>query len=148
MGTDIVQITAAAKVLPEETPAVARPAPAKSGAKGKTFFIETFGCAMNVHDSEKVAGTLVARGYQPVESHKEAELILYNTCSIREKAAEKVFSHLGALKKAYRNNPKVIGVLGCVAQQEGEQIFERAPQVSLVCGSASYAKLPELLEEI
>jgi tRNA-2-methylthio-N6-dimethylallyladenosine synthase len=148
MGTDLVQITAASKVPPEETSAGARPVAAKSDAKSKTFYIETFGCAMNVHDSEKVAGTLVARGYQPVESHEEADLILYNTCSIREKAAEKVFSHLGALKKAYRNNPKLVGVLGCVAQQEGEEIFERAPQVSLVCGSASYTKLPELLEEI
>jgi tRNA-2-methylthio-N6-dimethylallyladenosine synthase len=148
MGTDLVQITAASKVPPEETLAGARPVPAKSDTKGKTFYIETFGCAMNVHDSEKVAGTLVARGYQPVESHEEADLVLYNTCSIREKAAEKVFSRLGTLKKAYRDHPKVVGVLGCVAQQEGEEIFERAPQVSLVCGSASYTKLPELLEEI
>ena len=122
--------------------------PRTAAASGKTFYIETFGCQMNVHDSEKVAGTLIARGYRPVETREEADLILYNTCSIREKAAEKVFSRLGTLKKAYRNNPKVIGVLGCVAQQEGERIFERAPQVSLVCGSASYTKLPDLLEQL
>jgi tRNA-2-methylthio-N6-dimethylallyladenosine synthase len=103
---------------------------------------------MNVHDSEKVAGALQARGYRPVESHDEADLVLYNTCSIREKAAEKVFSRLGTLKKAYRSKPPIIGVLGCVAQQEGEEIFERTPQVSLVCGSASYTKLPSLLDEI
>jgi tRNA-2-methylthio-N6-dimethylallyladenosine synthase len=124
------------------------PSLAHSNGAGKAFFIETFGCAMNVHDSEKVAGTLVARGYRPVLSTEEADLILYNTCSIREKAAEKVFSYLGALKKATRNAPKIIGVLGCVAQQEGEAVFERAPQVSLVCGSASYTRLPELLDEI
>ena len=108
----------------------------------------TYGCQMNVHDSEKVAGVLMARGYKPVAGHDEADLILYNTCSIREKAAQKVFSHLGTFKKKYRPGEKVIGVLGCVAQQEGEEIFERAPQVSLVCGSASYARLPELLDQV
>jgi tRNA-2-methylthio-N6-dimethylallyladenosine synthase len=120
----------------------------QASSGGKTFYIETFGCQMNVHDSEKVAGVLMARGYKPVEGHEEADLILYNTCSIREKAAQKVFSHLGTFKKKYRAGEKVIGVLGCVAQQEGEEIFERAPQVSLVCGSASYARLPELLEQV
>ncbi len=114
----------------------------------RTFFIETFGCQMNVHDSEKVSGVLVERGYRPVENHADADLILYNTCSIREKAAKKVFSHLGAFKKKYRPGEKTIGVLGCVAQQEGDRIFERAPQVSLVCGSASYAKLGELLDHV
>jgi len=146
MGTDLVQITTAEKVQPEEVRAGARTA--STLGNGKTFYIETFGCAMNVHDSEKVAGTLAARGYRPVDNHDEADLILYNTCSIREKAAEKVFSRLGMLQKAYRNNPKIIGVLGCVAQQEGEGIFERAPQVRLVCGSASYTKLPSLLDEL
>ncbi len=114
-------------------------------ATGKTFYIETFGCQMNVHDSEKVAGVLMARGYRPVERDDEADLVLYNTCSIREKAAQKVFSRLGAFRKNPGAHRKVLGVLGCVAQQEGERVFERAPQVSLVCGSASYAKLPELL---
>ncbi|HKS96102.1 MAG TPA: radical SAM protein, partial [Terriglobia bacterium] len=103
---------------------------------------------MNVHDSEKVAGVLVARGYRPVLSHEEADLVFYNTCSIREKAAQKVFSRLGAFRKGRVAGPKVIGVLGCVAQQEGERFFERAPQVNLVCGSASYSKLPELLVQI
>ncbi len=115
---------------------------------GRTFYIETFGCQMNVHDSEKVAGVLMARGYQPVENHEEADLILYNTCSIREKAAQKVFSRLGAFRKGGGANQKKIGVLGCVAQQEGERIFERAPHVSLVCGSASYSKLPKLLAQL
>ncbi|HEV2492428.1 MAG TPA: tRNA (N6-isopentenyl adenosine(37)-C2)-methylthiotransferase MiaB [Terriglobia bacterium] len=124
------------------------PASAVTPGSGKTFYIETFGCQMNVHDSEKVAGVLMARGYRLVASHEEADLVFYNTCSIREKAAQKVFSRLGAFKKGRVAGPKVIGVLGCVAQQEGERFFERAPQVNLVCGSASYSRLPELLSEI
>jgi len=114
----------------------------------RTFYIETFGCQMNVHDSEKVSGLLMSCGYRPVENHEEAHLILYNTCSIREKAAQKVFSRLGAFKKAVHRGQKIIGVLGCVAQQEGEGIFDRAPQVGLVCGSASYSRLPELLARL
>ncbi|MGB2645523.1 MAG: tRNA (N6-isopentenyl adenosine(37)-C2)-methylthiotransferase MiaB [Candidatus Acidiferrum sp.] len=117
------------------------------GALRGTFFLETFGCQMNDHDSEKVAGVLLARGYRQVESPESASLILYNTCSIREKAAQKVFSRLGEFR-AKQDEGRIIGVLGCVAQQEGEDIFERAPWVSLVCGSASYRKLPELLAQV
>ena len=119
---------------------------APEAARG-TFFLETFGCQMNDHDSEKVAGVLLSRGYRQVESPDAASLILYNTCSIREKAAQKVFSRLGEYREK-QGEGRIIGVLGCVAQQEGEEIFERAPWVSLVCGSASYRKLPELLEQI
>ncbi len=108
----------------------------------RTFYIETFGCQMNDHDSEKVAGVLLGRGYRQMENVDAAKLVLYNTCSIREKAAQKVFSRLGTFRK-HPDHGKIIGVLGCVAQQEGEEIFERAPWVSLVCGSASYSKLPE-----
>jgi tRNA-2-methylthio-N6-dimethylallyladenosine synthase len=115
---------------------------------GKSFHIETFGCQMNVHDSEKVSGVLLSRGYRPVASAALADLVLYNTCSIREKAAQKVFSRLGEWRTIARDTGKVIGVLGCLAQQEGEEIFERAPWVSLVCGSASYQKLPLLLDEL
>jgi tRNA-2-methylthio-N6-dimethylallyladenosine synthase len=118
-----------------------------SGSAGRNFFIETFGCQMNVHDSEKVVGVLAGRGYSQVESVAEADFVFYNTCSIREKAAQKVFSRLGEFRGA-AGHKKVIGVLGCVAQQEGEEIFERAPWVSLVCGSASYSKLPELLTQV
>src|SRR3984893_2698590 len=114
---------------------------------GATFFLETFGCQMNDHDSEKVAGVLLSRGYRQVESPDAASLVLYNTCSIREKAAQKVFSRLGEYRTKQAAG-QVIGVLGCVAQQEGEGIFQRAPWVSLVCGSASYRKLPELLAQI
>jgi len=112
-----------------------------------TFFLETFGCQMNEHDSEKVAGLLLARGYQQVETPEAAGLILYNTCSIREKAAQKVFSRLGEYR-GLKGEGKKIALLGCVAQQEGEDIFSRAPWVSLVCGSASYRRLPELLARV
>ncbi|MBI3671099.1 MAG: tRNA (N6-isopentenyl adenosine(37)-C2)-methylthiotransferase MiaB [Acidobacteria bacterium] len=113
----------------------------------RTFYIETFGCQMNVHDSEKVAGVLLRRGYRQVQRPDSAAVVFYNTCSIREKAAQKVFSRLGAFR-AGQDAGKLVGVLGCVAQQEGEQIFERAPWVRLVCGSASYRKLPELLAQL
>jgi tRNA-2-methylthio-N6-dimethylallyladenosine synthase len=151
MGNDLIQIGSfqppggvAAAVLSAADFAAA---PTVAG-QGKTFYLETFGCQMNVHDSEKVAGVLMARGYRPVDSHQDADIILYNTCSIREKAAQKVFSRLGAFRKARSAERKIIGVLGCVAQQEGERFFERAPQVSLVCGSASYAQLPDLLAQL
>jgi tRNA-2-methylthio-N6-dimethylallyladenosine synthase len=102
---------------------------------------------MNDHDSEKVAGVLLSRGYRQVETPEAAGLILYNTCSIREKAAQKVFSRLGEYRDK-QSEGKIIGVLGCVAQQEGEHIFARAPWVSLVCGSASYRKLPEMIAQL
>jgi tRNA-2-methylthio-N6-dimethylallyladenosine synthase len=114
---------------------------------GKTFYIETFGCQMNVHDSEKVVGTLLAKGYAQVETPEAAELVLYNTCSIRDKAEQKVFNRLQQFKRD-AGKGKIFGVLGCVAQQEGEKIFDRAPHVSLVCGSASYTKFGEMLVQI
>jgi len=113
----------------------------------KKFYLETFGCQMNVHDSEKVIGTLISEGYRQVQRVEEADLVLYNTCSIRDKAEQKVFHRLADYKK-YQKQGKVFGVLGCVAQQEGEKIFERAPHVSMVCGSASYRNLPEMLVQI
>ena len=113
----------------------------------KTFYLETFGCQMNVHDSEKVVGTLIQEGYLQVQTVEAADLVLYNTCSIRDKAEQKVFNRLSDYKK-YKKQGKTFGVLGCVAQQEGEKIFERAPYVSLVCGSASYRKLPEMLRQL
>ncbi|MGA3099921.1 MAG: tRNA (N6-isopentenyl adenosine(37)-C2)-methylthiotransferase MiaB, partial [Bryobacteraceae bacterium] len=81
---------------------------------------------MNVHDAEKVAGALMARGYAPVEAPEDAELVLYNTCSIRDKAEQKVFHRLQRFQRE-AGKGKVFGVLGCVAQQEGEKIFDRAP---------------------
>jgi tRNA-2-methylthio-N6-dimethylallyladenosine synthase len=116
-------------------------------ATEKTFYLETFGCQMNAHDSEKVIGTLEHEGYRQVESEGDAGLILYNTCSIRDKAEQKVFHRLDEYKRQHREG-KRFAVLGCVAQQEGERIFERAPYVSLVSGSASYRKLPEMLSRL
>jgi len=120
---------------------------AAGNAAQKTFYLETFGCQMNVHDSEKVVGTLLQQGYRQVENVEQADLILYNTCSIRDKAEQKVFHRLADYKKL-RAQGKKFGVLGCVAQQEGEKIFERAPHVSLVCGSASYRNLPQMLVQL
>jgi tRNA-2-methylthio-N6-dimethylallyladenosine synthase len=113
----------------------------------KTFYIETFGCQMNVHDSEKVIGTLMAQGYSQVETPEDAGLVLYNTCSIRDKAEQKVFNRLQNFKRE-AGKGKLFGVLGCVAQQEGEKIFDRAPHVSLVAGSASYTRLGEMLVQL
>jgi len=118
-----------------------------SGEPQKTFYIETFGCQMNVHDSEKVIGTLISQGYKQVPDEQQAGLILYNTCSIRDKAEQKVFHRLNEYKKL-QGEGKKFGVLGCVAQQEGEHIFERAPYVSLVAGSASYRNLPQMLVQL
>jgi tRNA-2-methylthio-N6-dimethylallyladenosine synthase len=119
----------------------------QEAAHEKTFYIETFGCQMNMHDSEKVIGTLVRQGYRQVETVEEAGLIFYNTCSIRDKAEQKVFHRLQDYKKLQAQGKK-FAVLGCVAQQEGEKIFERAPHVSLVAGSASYRNLPQMLVQI
>ncbi len=113
----------------------------------KTFYLETFGCQMNVHDSEKVIGTLTQQGYTQVDTVESADLVLYNTCSIRDKAEQKVFHRLNDYKKLQAQGKK-FGVLGCVAQQEGEKIFERAPHVSLVAGSASYRNLAQMLVQI
>ena len=110
----------------------------------KTFYIETFGCQMNAHDSEKVIGTLIGEGYAQAESTDDAALVVYNTCSIRDKAEQKVFSRLQTFKRHAQRGQK-FAVIGCVAQQEGDRIFEKAPHVSLVAGSASYTKLPELI---
>src|ERR1700748_3916917 len=113
----------------------------------KTFYLETFGCQMNVHDSEKVIGTLGQQGYAQVDDVESADLVLYNTCSIRDKAEQKVFHRLADYKK-YLKEGKRFGVLGCVAQQEGDKIFDRAPHVSLVCGSASYRNLPQMVVQL
>ncbi|HEY6376916.1 MAG TPA: tRNA (N6-isopentenyl adenosine(37)-C2)-methylthiotransferase MiaB, partial [Edaphobacter sp.] len=113
----------------------------------KTFYIETFGCQMNAHDSEKVIGTLEHEGYSRVEDEADAGLILYNTCSIRDKAEQKVFHRLNEYKRL-QGEGKKFAVLGCVAQQEGEKIFEKAPYVSLVAGSASYRNLPDMLTRL
>ena len=102
---------------------------------------------MNAHDSEKVIGTLEQQGYARVQDEADAGLILYNTCSIRDKAEQKVFHRLNEYKRM-QGEGKKFAVLGCVAQQEGEKIFDRAPYVSLVSGSASYRNLPAMLARL
>jgi len=104
---------------------------------------------MNVHDSEKLAGALADQGYVPASGPEEADVVLLNTCSIREKASEKVFSELGRLKPLKEQRPEmVLGVCGCVAQQEGEAIFKRAPYVDLVLGTRATGTLPRLLPDL
>ncbi len=124
----------------------------RSDADLKTVFIRTYGCQMNVYDSERMADVLAGSGYRPVETPEAADLILINTCHIREKAAEKVYSELGrfrALKDAGRaaGRQVLVGVAGCVAQAEGAEIVARAPVVDLVVGPQSYQRLPALIAE-
>ena len=114
----------------------------------KKLFVRTYGCQMNVYDSERMAEVLAPSGYVPVAAAEEADLILLNTCHIREKAAEKVYSEIGRLKALKAGNPGLrIGVAGCVAQAEGAEITARAPAVDLVVGPQSYHRLPELVAE-
>jgi tRNA-2-methylthio-N6-dimethylallyladenosine synthase len=113
----------------------------------KSFFIETWGCQMNDLDSQRLAGSLKLRGYRRVESEREADLILLNTCSVRDKSEQKVYSHLGRLRELKREREELrIGVCGCVAQQEGEQIRERAPWVDFVMGPGNVGHLDEMLD--
>lgn len=112
------------------------------------YFIETWGCQMNAHDSEKLAGSLRSLGLTATDSEAEADVIILNTCSIREKAQEKVFHRLRELAHLKRRRPRVLGVTGCVAQQEGEAIFERAPEVDFVLGTQSLVQLPEVLATV
>jgi len=113
----------------------------------KTFYIETWGCQMNDLDSQRLSGSLKLRGYRRVESEQEADMILLNTCSIRDKSEQKVYSHLGRLRelKEQRNDLK-IGVCGCVAQQEGERIIKRAPWVDFVMGPGNVGHLDAVLD--
>ncbi len=126
--------------------------PANTGLKQNTkkLFIKTYGCQMNVYDSERMKDVLAPIGYAPVASAKEADLIVLNTCHIREKAAEKVYSELGRLRKIKQDkNPDLsVVVAGCVAQAEGEEIMRRAPVVDLVVGPQSYHKLPEMIARV
>ncbi|KHA53337.1 tRNA (N6-isopentenyl adenosine(37)-C2)-methylthiotransferase MiaB [Sulfitobacter geojensis] len=111
----------------------------------KKLFIKTYGCQMNVYDSERMAEALGGQGYVETSTADDADMILLNTCHIREKAAEKVYSELGRLKPLKELNPDLkIGVAGCVAQAEGEEIMRRQPAVDLVVGPQSYHRLPEM----
>jgi tRNA-2-methylthio-N6-dimethylallyladenosine synthase len=115
----------------------------------KAVFFETFGCQMNKLDAELSLGLLQEEGYRIVDRVDEADVILFNTCSVRQHAEDKVYSHLGALKTLKKRHPEVIvGVLGCMAQKDGEAIFKRMPHVDLVCGTRMFSRLPELLLKI
>ena len=116
----------------------------------KKLYVKTYGCQMNVYDSERMTETLAGQGYQAVDTPDAADLVLLNTCHIREKAAEKVYSDLGRLKKLekQRGTPMRVGVAGCVAQAEGEEIVRRMPQVDLVVGPQAYHRLPEMLNAL
>ena len=114
-------------------------------AENRKLFIKTYGCQMNVYDSERMAEALAGQGYEQTARAEEADMILLNTCHIREKAAEKVYSELGRLKPLKTANPDLkIGVAGCVAQAEGQEIMRRQPMVDLVVGPQSYHRLPEM----
>src|SRR3990170_7777415 len=115
----------------------------------KTVFFETFGCQMNKLDAELSLGLLQKEGYKIVDKVDDADVILYNTCSVRQHAEDKVYSHLGALKTLKKKHPDVIvGVLGCMAQKDAQSIFKRMPHVDLVCGTRMFSRLPELLLKI
>src|SRR5688572_18617806 len=113
--------------------------------KEKTFHIETFGCQMNVNDSEKVAGLLLADGHRRAQGPGDADFVFINTCAVREKASEKLFHALGRLQKVKDGRELVIGVGGCVAQLQGRAILDRAPQVDLLVGTHNVSRVPELL---
>ena len=118
----------------------------------KKLFIRTYGCQMNVYDTARMADVMAAHGYDRAASPGEADLIILNTCHIREKAAEKVFSALGRLRELKRlrhaeGRNLIIGVAGCVAQAEGQELLRRAPFVDLVVGPQTYHRLPELVAD-
>ena len=128
------------------------PPPVETGAApAKRLFIKTYGCQMNVYDSERMADVLRPLGYATTDTAEGADFVILNTCHIREKAAEKVYSELGKLREmkegrlARGEGGMTIAVAGCVAQAEGEEIMRRQPAVDLVVGPQAYHQLPELL---
>ena len=113
----------------------------------KRVYLETFGCQMNELDSELVAGQLASLGYSFTSDADQADIVLYNTCSVRERAEQKVWSRLGALKAEKADRPGlVVGVLGCMAERDGTDLMKRMPVVDLMCGPAELDKLPALLD--
>src|SRR5215470_1549773 len=114
----------------------------------KKLYIETVGCQMNVLDSELVVGSLRRQGYVLTHDPADADVIFFNTCSVRQHAEDKVYSALGRLRGHLQRHPdKVLGVLGCMAQKDQEAILRRAPHVDIICGTGQLARLPELIEQ-
>src|SRR3712207_5422243 len=114
-------------------------------AKGKVY-IENFGCQMNVADSERASARLRAAGYELAETSEQADVLLFNTCSVRAKAEQKVFNRIGEVRKSVGGREPLIGVMGCVAQLEGEAVLESAPAVRMVVGTRATDRLPMLIE--
>ncbi len=115
----------------------------------KKVYIQTFGCQMNERDSEAVEGLLIGRGYESASSMEAADLILYNTCSVRDHAEQKVFGRMGAFRKLKEKNPAlIIGILGCMAQEHGDSFFKKNSEIDLVCGSGNLSQVPDLVAEI
>src|SRR5438552_2913781 len=115
----------------------------------KKLYIETVGCQMNVLDSELVVGSLRRQGYELIHEATEADVILFNTCSVRQHAEDKIYSALGRLRGHKQRHPsKIVGVLGCMAQKDQELVRRRAPHVDIVCGTGQLARLPELIAEV
>ncbi|MDA3903233.1 MAG: tRNA (N6-isopentenyl adenosine(37)-C2)-methylthiotransferase MiaB [Desulfuromusa sp.] len=115
----------------------------------KAFYLETFGCQMNVVDSEQIMALLQGIGYSQVDSAEQADLVLLNTCSVRDKAERKVYGHLGRFKPIKDQRPGlIIGVGGCVAQQEGEKMLEKVPYLDLVFGTHNIHRLPQLVQQV
>lgn len=133
-----------------DMPTVMAPRPVPNGKNTKSVFIKTYGCQMNVYDSERMADVLAPIGYAAVDTPDHADLVILNTCHIREKAAEKVYSELGRIRKHQKsNNPDMkVAVAGCVAQAEGAEIKRRAPVVDMVLGPQTYHRLPEMIAKV
>ncbi|RKQ69500.1 tRNA-i(6)A37 thiotransferase enzyme MiaB [Litorimonas taeanensis] len=133
-----------------DAPAIIAAKPDVTKPNTKKVFIKTYGCQMNVYDSERMADVLAPIGYAPTEEPDHADLVILNTCHIREKAAEKVYSELGRIRQyKEKNKPDMkVAVAGCVAQAEGAEIMSRAPVVDMVLGPQTYHKLPEMIAKV
>jgi tRNA-2-methylthio-N6-dimethylallyladenosine synthase len=141
------------KPAPSRTVAPETGHQAEPAAPRKKIFVKTYGCQMNVYDSARMVDVMAPTGYAEVDTPEEADIVILNTCHIREKAAEKVYSELGRLRdlkkeKSGRGESLVIGVAGCVAQAEGEEMRRRAPAVDLVLGPQTYHRLPEYIARL
>ena len=123
-------------------------APESFISNGKSYYIESYGCQMNFNDSEIVASVLASKGYKNIQSHETADVILLNTCSIRDKAEQTIRARLAQLNKIKKTNPgTVVGILGCMAERLKEQLLVQEHLVDIVAGPDAYRSLPDLIEE-
>src|SRR4030095_13786287 len=113
----------------------------------KKVYLETFGCQMNVSDSERVATTLARKGFEMTSHETEADVVLINTCSVREKAEQKLYTRVGEIRKSFRKKP-LVGVLGCVAQLEGETLFQKIEGIDLVLGTRAVGRISNVIERV